>query len=43
MSADEPQMLRGEYSWATKILDTEYKPASLNDVIKSFENLLVEK
>jgi hypothetical protein len=43
MSAKEPQTLRDEYSRATKILDAEYKPASLDDVIKTFENLHVEK
>jgi hypothetical protein len=41
MSANEPQTLRDEYSWATKILDAEYKPASLDDVIKTCENLHV--
>jgi hypothetical protein len=43
MSANEPQTLRDEYSRATKILDAEYKPASLDDVIKTCENLHVEK
>jgi hypothetical protein len=43
MSANEPQTLRGEYSRATKILDAEYKPASLDDVIKTCENLHVEE
>jgi hypothetical protein len=43
MSANEPQMLRYEYSQATKILDAEYKPASLDDVIKTCENLHVEE
>jgi hypothetical protein len=43
MSANEPQTLRDEYSWATKILDAEYKPASLDDVIKTCENLHVEE
>jgi hypothetical protein len=43
MSANEPQMLRDEYSRATKILDAEYKPASLDDVIKTCENLHVEE
>jgi hypothetical protein len=38
MSANEPQTLRDEYSQATKILDAEYKPASLDDVIKTCEN-----
>jgi hypothetical protein len=39
MIANEPQMLRDEYYRATKILDSEYKPASLDDVIKTCENL----
>jgi hypothetical protein len=43
ISANEPQTLRDEYSWATKILDAEYKPASLDDVIKTCENLHVEE
>jgi hypothetical protein len=45
MSANKPQMLRGEYSRATKILDAEYKPvyASLDDVIKICENLHAEE
>jgi hypothetical protein len=45
MSANEPQTLRDEYSKATKILDAEYKhvPASLDDVIKTCENLHVEE
>jgi hypothetical protein len=30
-------------SAATKILDAEYKPASLDDVIKTCENLHVEE
>jgi hypothetical protein len=43
MSANEPQMLRDEYSRATKILDAEYDPESLDDVIKTCENLHVEE
>jgi hypothetical protein len=43
MSANEPQILRDKYSQATKILDAEYKPASLDDVIKTCENLHLEK
>jgi hypothetical protein len=45
MSANEPQTLRDEYSWATKSLDAEYKHilASLDDVIKTCENLHVEE
>jgi hypothetical protein len=43
MIANEPQTLRDEYSRATKILDAEYKPASLDDVIKTCEILHVEE
>jgi hypothetical protein len=43
MRANEPQTLRDEYSQSTKILDAEYKPASLDDIIKTFENLYVEE
>jgi hypothetical protein len=43
MSANEPQTLRDEYSRATKILDAEYKPARLDDIIKTSENLHVEE
>jgi hypothetical protein len=43
MTANEPQTLRDEYSRATKILDSEYKPASLDHVIKTCENLHVEE
>jgi hypothetical protein len=43
MIANEPQTLRDEYSRATKILDAEYKSASLDDVIKTCENLHVEE
>jgi hypothetical protein len=39
MSANEPQTLRDEYSRATKILDAEHKQESLDDVIKTCENL----
>jgi hypothetical protein len=35
MNANEPQTLRDEYSRATKIIDAEYKPESLHDVIKT--------
>jgi hypothetical protein len=41
MSANEAQTLRNEYSQATKILDAEYEPASLDDVIKTCENFHV--
>jgi hypothetical protein len=43
LSTNQPQTLRDEYSRATKILDAEYKPASLDDVIKTCENLHVEE
>jgi hypothetical protein len=43
MSANEPQTLRDEYSQATKILDAEHKPASLDDDIKKWEKLHVEE
>jgi hypothetical protein len=43
MSVNEPQTLRNEYSRATKILDAEYKPTSVDDVIKICENLYVEE
>jgi hypothetical protein len=35
--------MRDEYSRATKILDAEYNPASLDDAIKTCENLHVEE
>jgi hypothetical protein len=41
-SANDQKTLRDEYSRATKILDSDYKPASLDDVIKTSENLHVE-
>jgi hypothetical protein len=43
MSANESQTLRYEYSSATKIIDSEYNPASLDDVIKTYENLHVKE
>jgi hypothetical protein len=43
MSANEPQTLRDEYSQATKILEAEYKPARLDDFIKTCETLHVEE
>jgi hypothetical protein len=43
MIANEPQMHRDEYSRTTKILSAEYKPESLDDVIKTCENLYVEE
>jgi hypothetical protein len=43
MSANEPQTLRDEYSQAIEILDAECKPSSLDDVIKTCENLHIEE
>jgi hypothetical protein len=43
MSANEAQTLRDEYSRANEILDDEYKPASLDDVIKTCDSLHVEE
>jgi hypothetical protein len=43
MSANEPQTLRGEYAQGTKTIDSEYKPARLVDVIRTYENLHVEE
>jgi hypothetical protein len=43
MNANEPQKLRNEYSRTNKILDAEYKPAILDDVIKTCENLHAEE
>jgi hypothetical protein len=43
MSVNEPQTLRNDYARTTKILDAEYKPVSLDDVIKTCENLHVEE
>jgi hypothetical protein len=40
---NEPQTLRDQYSRGTKILDSVYKPASLDDVIKTCEKLHVEE
>jgi hypothetical protein len=43
MSANQPQTLRDGYSRATKLLDAEYKPGTLDDIIKKCENLHVEE
>jgi hypothetical protein len=45
MSANEPktQTDKDEYSRATKILDAEYKQSRLDDVIKTCENLHIDK
>jgi hypothetical protein len=40
---NESTTLRDEYSRAIKIPDAEYKPASLDDVIKTCEKLHVEE
>jgi hypothetical protein len=42
MISNEPKILRDEYSQATKILDAEYEPPRLDDVIKICENLQIE-
>jgi hypothetical protein len=39
LTANEPQSLMNEYSRSTKILDAEYKPADLEEIIKTSENL----
>jgi hypothetical protein len=41
MSANEAQTLREEYFRSNKTLDAEYKPAHLDDVIKTCESLHV--
>jgi hypothetical protein len=43
LSANEPQSLVNELSRSTKILDAEYKPAILEDVIQMCENLNTEE
>jgi hypothetical protein len=43
MSANDSQKLRDEYSRATKIHDSEYEPASLDDVMNACEILHVEE
>ena len=43
LSANEPQTLVDEFSRSTKILDAEYKPAILDEVIKMCENLNQEE
>jgi hypothetical protein len=43
MNANEPQTLRDEYFHTTKILDADYKPVRLDDVIKTCENLHLEE
>jgi hypothetical protein len=37
LTANEPQSLLNEFSRSTKILDAEYKPAILEEVIKTCE------
>jgi hypothetical protein len=43
MSSNQPQTVRDKYFRPTKILDADYKTASLDDVIKTCENLHVEE
>jgi hypothetical protein len=43
MSSNESQTLTDEYFLAIEILDAEYKPASLDDAIKTCENLYVKE
>jgi hypothetical protein len=42
-AANEPQSLMDKFSRSTKIIDAEYKPAILEEVIKTCENLSDEK
>ena len=43
MAVNEPQTLLDEFSRSTNILDAEYKPADINEVIKICENLNQEE
>jgi hypothetical protein len=43
MSTNEPKTICDKYSRVTEILNDQYKPASLDDVIKSCEDLHVEE
>jgi hypothetical protein len=43
LTANEPQSLLNEFSLSTKILDAEYKPAILEEVSKTCENLNEEE
>jgi hypothetical protein len=43
LSSNDPQKIKDEYFWASKILNAEYKPASLDYIIKTCENLHVEE
>jgi hypothetical protein len=43
LTANEPQSLLNEFSCSTKILDAEYKPAILEEVSKTCENLNEEE
>ena len=43
LAANEPQSLVDEFSRSTKILDAEYKPAVLEEVTKTCENLNEEE
>jgi hypothetical protein len=43
LSANEPQKLRDKYYQAISFLYADYRPSSLDDVIKTYENLHVEE
>ena len=43
LAANEPQSLMNEFSRSTKILDAEYKHATLEEVTKNCENLNEEE
>jgi hypothetical protein len=43
MNENEPRTVRDKYSLDSEILDAEYKPASLDDIIKTCESLHVEE
>jgi hypothetical protein len=43
LTANEPESLVNEFSRSTKILDAEYKPAILEELTKTCENLTSEE
>jgi hypothetical protein len=43
LKANETQTFKDEYSYATKILDADYTPASLDDVIRRCESIDVKE
>jgi hypothetical protein len=43
LTANEPWSLMDEFSLSTKIIDAEYKPSILEEVIKTCENLNEEE